>query len=265
MFETLAWCCIGIIGGVASTKKVIHGILIGSSTSVAEYLDATTIVTRLSNEQESKTSHFKMRREMAANNMEKKAPLGVVLHEEHPSLKENGVEFPGEERFALAGLWVMSDCWIDWLNTKRRTTGGKIKVATQKTLLIKLEKLDHNNIWWTSDAPSTLPVTKNDNQQHEPALTKEVGSREIQNSLEPNTIYPSCQHVIIRRYTQRCVCGRPECPTSSSSDYFDHLGLTRTFREAYIQQRVPKHDTATFPFNYIPATMSTPSKEQFRA
>ena len=135
-------------GGIAHhpIHKVITGFLIGTEHgSEGEFLDARTIITRMgARTARGKGSCFSSSSRYAQKVIDEKRCVGVVIHKNHATLRQQAIQLPSGEAFAILGTWwIITDLWIDWQR-------NSAKPSTEcKVLMAKLELVDETGpCWW---------------------------------------------------------------------------------------------------------------------
>lgn len=219
-------------GGITHhpTHKVISGFLIGTQHgSEGEFLNGNTIITRVARTTGGKGSHFDSRLRYAQKAMDEKRCIGVIIHNNHATLAEQGIRLPSGETFAILGTWwIITDLWVDWQHNSAK--------ANTKVLMAKLELVDEASPCWWMQAIAA------------PSSSAAAAAATVTNTSSCVT----CHQPLVPRYVGKAFCGRPQCDSSETADSTGHLQGQRVYLPEYITSRADKSQCTPSHHTYLP-------------
>ncbi|KPI34459.1 uncharacterized protein AB675_1406 [Cyphellophora attinorum] len=241
--EGLEWCT-NTQGSLTHHDNVLEGIRIGSSESSADIINGHNVCTFLCRDKQgdghkaNTSDTFTSWLKMSLDAMRDRERVGVVVEGKHRSLVAAGIILPEPEQFAVAGAFVVTDVWFDWVVSEQGQSADRV-------LMARLELCDGQGIWWNSS-------------------TAAASSQEIGTSTE---FCSSCERPLARRYKEGDVfCGHPECPTRLDPAQSTGLSIkTRDYAPEYLARRTPLPAQYSRSFNLVPPAPAAPTVDQLKA
>ncbi|CAJ2509715.1 Uu.00g056150.m01.CDS01 [Anthostomella pinea] len=230
--EGLPWFSV-FEGAVSSKEKILKGLRT-DGTRNGEHLGDTSVCLQLCNTSSGSSTTFGLRSEIAEEAMRARRSIGVIIGHKHPSLQGRDIRLSEGERFALLGIFILTDTWVEWQNDT-------------KLLIAKLEVVSTDAIWWVD--PATRERLRH--QRRASGEVKSLGGNELQAGEE------------IRRYKDGPLfCGRLQCPLSNDKKICTALPIERRYHDEYLSSRTNKMDAVPLDCDFVPAVPTQPTKEE---
>ncbi|KAI1077155.1 hypothetical protein F5B20DRAFT_593196 [Whalleya microplaca] len=120
--------------GISSDDKVLKGVRMAGRRT-GELLESSVLIYQLSHQKEGMKSRFNTRIEIAQKALESRQPVGIMIEHNHPSLLQRDIKLPEGEKFALLGIFILTDVWIGYSEDS-------------KLLMVRFDKVSLDGIWW---------------------------------------------------------------------------------------------------------------------